>query len=65
MFSKVYGEGTIMVCVRVLLLCEVEGGIELQWYGEVWVTSMMIPKCQIEAPWLGLGLGIWLGVRVV
>lgn len=37
--------------------------IELQHYGEAWVTWMVTVRVQFHGPGQGLGLGVRLGVR--
>ena len=33
-----------------------------QFYGEAWLTSMVMVRCQVHEPGLGLGLGFWKAV---
>lgn len=56
MFSKVYGEVRALVRVWVLLLCDGKGEIEFQGYGEAWVTTMVMVRCLVQGPGLGLGV---------
>ena len=36
--------------------------MEVQVYGEAWLKSMFMVRCQDNKPWLGLRSGFWKAV---
>ena len=36
--------------------------MEVQVYGEAWLKSMFMVRCQVNEPWLGLRSGFWKAI---